>query len=80
MTIEVVRDALLWCWVINVGMLLFWSLMFLVARDWIYRLHSRWFKLSEESFNTIHYAGILFLKTTIFVFFLVPYIALWIVH
>ena len=80
MTVEVVRDALLWCFVINAGILLLWSLMILVARDWIYRLHSRWFKLSEESFDAIHYAGIVFYKTTIFVFFLVPYIALWIVR
>ena len=80
MTVEVVRDALLWCFVINVGILLLWSLLFMMAHHWIYRLHSLWFKLSEESFNAIHYTGILFYKTIIFVFFLIPYIALWIVH
>lgn len=80
MTVEVVRDALLWCFVINAGLLLFWSLLLMLAHDWIYRLHTRWIKLSEESFNAIHYAGIAFFKITIFVFFLVPYIALWMVR
>jgi hypothetical protein len=41
MTIEVVRRALLWCTVINYGILLMWFLVFILAHDWIYNLHGR---------------------------------------
>ena len=27
MTVEVIRDALLWCFIINAGVLLFWEVM-----------------------------------------------------
>src|SRR6516164_92649 len=58
MTIEVVRRALLWCTVINYGILLVWFLVFILAHDWIYNLHDRWFRLSVEQFDMLHYAGI----------------------
>ena len=79
MTVDIVRDALLWCFIINMGLLLLWFVMFMFAHDWIYRVHGRWFKLSVEQFDSIHYAGMAFYKTAIFVFNLVPYIALCIV-
>ena len=79
MTVDIVRNALLWCFIINMGLLLWWSVMFMFAHDWVYRFHGKWFKLSVEQFDSIHYAGIAFYKIAIFVFNLVPYIALCIV-
>ena len=79
MTIELVRDALLWCFIINIGILLYWFLFFTLAHDWVYQFHGKWFKLSVEKFDTIHYAGIAFYKICIFVFNIVPYFALCIV-
>ncbi len=79
MTIDLVRDALLWCFIINIGILLWWFLFFTLAHDWVYRFHGRWFKLPVEKFDTIHYAGIAFYKICIFVFNIVPYFALCIV-
>ena len=79
MTLELVRNTLMWCTVINFGLLIVWFVGFLVARDWIRRLHGKWFKLSEESFDVIQYAGMGIFKLLIFVFNLVPYIALLIV-
>ncbi len=79
MTFELVRDTLLWCTVINFGLLIVWFVGFLVARDWIRRLHGKWFRLSEESFDAIHYAAMAIFKLLIVVFNLVPYIALLIV-
>ncbi len=76
MTIDVVREALLWCFVINMGLLLWWFAIFTFAHDWVYRVHGKWFKLSVEQFDSIHYAGIAFFKIAIFVFNFVPYIAL----
>ncbi|MCP4252777.1 MAG: hypothetical protein GY775_05110 [Candidatus Scalindua sp.] len=79
MTIDLVREALLWCFIINIGILLWWFLFFTLAHDWVYRFHGRWFKLSVEKFDTIHYTGMAFYKICIFVFNIVPYFALCIV-
>ena len=79
MTIEIIRDALGWCSLINIGILLWWLLILTFAHDWIYRFHGKWFTLSKETFDTVHYAGIAFYKLSIILFNIVPYIALRIV-
>jgi len=79
MTIEIIRDALLWCVVINMGLLLWWFLLFMLAHDWMYRFHGKWFSLSTEKFDSIHYTGMALFKIGIFLFNLTPYLALRIV-
>ena len=79
MTVDILREVLGWCAVINMGLLLWWFLFFVFAHDWVYRMHSKWFKIQVETFNTIHYAGIAFYKIAIFVFIIIPYFALRIV-
>ena len=79
MTVQIVRDTLLWCSIINIAFLLWWFLVLTFAHDWVYRMHSKWFKLSPESFDAIHYAAIAFYKLCIFLFYIIPYIALHIV-
>ena len=79
MTVEILRDFLAWCSVINIGFLLFWVLWLMLAHDFVYRIHGKWFKMSVERFDAIHYAGIAFYKICIFVFNIVPYLALRIV-
>jgi len=80
MTIEIIRDALAWCSALNIGLLLFWVFWLTLAHDWVYRIHTKWFKLSIEKFDSIHYAGIAFLKICIFFFNIVPYLALRIIQ
>jgi hypothetical protein len=79
MTIDLVRDALLWCFIINIGILLWWFLFFALAHDWMYKIHGKWFKLSVDKFDAIHYAGMAFFKICIFLFNIAPYFALCIV-
>jgi hypothetical protein len=79
MTIETLRDMLGWCAVINLGLLVWWFFFITVAHDWTYRLHRRWYKLSEEAFDAIHYAGIGLFKLGVLLFNVVPYLALRIV-
>ncbi len=76
MTVEIIRDTLFWCSVINLGLLLWWGLIFVTAHDWVYQIHSRWFAITKENFDAIHYAGMAFFKIGIFMFNLVPYFAL----
>ncbi len=75
-TIDVVKNAFLWCFVFNMGLLLFWFLFLTLAHDWTYRMHSKWFNISVEKFDAMHYAGISLFKILIFAFNLVPYLAL----
>jgi hypothetical protein len=76
MNIETIRRVLLWCAVINYGILLIWFLVFMLAHDWMYRLHGRWFHLSVEQFDMLHYAGMSVYKLGIILLNLVPYFAL----
>ena len=80
MNIEITRDVLLWCTVINYGVLLLWFLIFIFAHDWMHRLHGRWFQLTVEQFDAIHYTGMAIYKIGIILFNLVPYLALLIVQ
>ena len=65
-----------WCLIINAGILVFWYIFYLAARDTIYRIHSRWFKLTEEKFASIHYRLMAQYKIAVIILNLVPLIAL----
>jgi hypothetical protein len=75
-SIEVTRNFLLWCTVINYGILLVWFLVFVFVHDWILRIHGRWFRLSRDQFDALHYAGMSIFKIEIILFNLVPFIVL----
>ena len=47
-----------------------------MGRDWTYGFHGKWFRLSAEDFDRVHYRGMLTFKLGIFLFNLVPYPAL----
>lgn len=79
MSIELTRTFLLWCTVINYGVLLVWFLFFVFARDGIQRIHGRWFRLSSDQFDALHYAGMAIFKIGILLFNLVPLVVLYIV-
>jgi hypothetical protein len=76
MTVEIVRQVLAWCSLINIVLLMAWFLGLVVARDWVHGLHGRWFRLTDEQFDAVHYAGMAFFKLTVLVFNIVPYLVL----
>lgn len=78
MSIEVTRSFLLWCTVINYGVLLVWFLVFVFAHEWIERIHGRWFRLSRDQFDALHYAGMSIYKIGIILFNLVPLAVLYV--
>ena len=79
MSATFVQDFLLWCLIINYGAMLLWFLVFRFAHKGLFKLHSRWFHLSEEHFDAIHYGGMAVYKIGILLFNLVPYVALLII-
>lgn len=74
-----VTKFLIWSTVINYAILFVWFGAFVFAHGPMYRLHTRWFKLSAETFDTLHYAGMGVYKICILMFNLVPLLAIWLV-
>jgi hypothetical protein len=75
MNLETLRHFLLWCTVIDYGILLLWSVLTMFAFGWMQRLSSRWYGVSAEQFYAINFAGIVFFKSAVILFNLVPLIA-----
>jgi hypothetical protein len=72
-----VEGVLLRCFIIGFVVLMIWFVFFLVAGGLIYDVHGSMFKeITDRQFEVIHYCGMGLTKLFIFVFFLVPYIAL----
>ena len=70
---------LLWCFVINYSILLVWFLMIFIAKDFVYNIHTKWFDISKEQFDSINYMWMGFYKLSIFIFNLAPYNAIQII-
>ncbi|PWK81540.1 DUF6868 family protein [Fulvimonas soli] len=67
---------LAWSLAANYLILLVWFLAFAFARNGLRRLHGRWFGLSDDTFDAIHYGGMAVYKIGILLFNLVPLVAL----
>lgn len=76
MTANQLKEILLWCVGTNYGTLLIWFGVFFFAHDWLFRVHTRWFKLSIETFDVLKYAGMAAYKIGVLLLHLAPLIAL----
>ena len=79
MTLDTLQAVLGWSSLINFSLLIWWAFFILLAHDWTYKMHSRFFTITKETFDTVHYAGMAFFKLAVLIFNLVPYIALRII-
>ena len=73
-----VEGVLLRCFILGFVVLIFWFVMFLVAGGLMHEVHKAIFgiTISRTDFNLMNDCGIGLLKLFIFVFFLIPYIAI----
>jgi hypothetical protein len=76
MSLEFARNFLLWCTIINYGILTVWFLFFVFAHDSLRRLHGRWFHLSHEQFDALHYMAMAIFKIGVLILNVVPLIVL----
>jgi hypothetical protein len=76
MDILTLRDFFMWCTIINGGLLIVSFLICGYAGDWVYKMHTRWFKIPRKSFDTILYCFLGAMKILVLTLNLVPYIAL----
>ncbi len=79
MNVLFIRQFLLYSLAVNYAILLGWFFAFVFAHEAMRKLHSRWFRLSPEQFDCVHYAGMAAYKIGIFLFNLAPLLALWLV-
>ena len=49
---------------------------FSCSPHWILRVHGRWFRLSRDQFDALHYGGMSIFKIGIILFNLVPFVVL----
>ena len=70
------RSILLYSTIINYAILIVWFVALIVAHNPLYRLHTKWFKLSPDAFDAIHYGGMSVYKIGIMLLNLVPLVAL----
>ena len=79
MDIATLTSFLGWCSVLNIALLLFWSLFFLAAPDLVYRLQKKFVSISRENFDLVMYAFLGLFKLLVLVLNVIPWIALRII-
>jgi len=48
MNIAEIREVLLWCAILNIGIVTVWAILILVAKGWLNGMVLRWFRVSAE--------------------------------
>jgi len=76
MDIQALTRFFMWCTIINGALLIFWTTIFILAPDPVYRMQTKWFTIPRETFNIIMYSFIGLFKIIFLFFNLVPYVAL----
>ncbi len=78
-TMQLVREFLWWCTALNLAMLTFAALALVLAGGPIKELHGGMFDLPADDLSRAYFQYLAQYKIAIFVFNLVPYLALTIV-
>lgn len=75
-TLAQLTELLGWASVLNIGMLIFASIMLVAFRSFITSLHSKMFGIAEQELSVIYFRYLANYKTLLFVVVLAPYLAL----
>jgi len=76
MDIQLLTTFFMWCTIINGGLLIFWTIMFMSAPNLVYSTQSKFFPIPRETFNVVMYSFLGLFKIIFLVFNVVPYFAL----
>lgn len=74
--LETLAKVLLRCWVIGFALMLFSTVVFLLAGQMVDELHGRWFGVTPHELDLIVYCGLGLLKLLLIVFFVLPWLAI----
>ena len=76
MTMYEIREMLGWCSAFNIVMLTVMFVLVTVMRPWVYKMHSKMFPITESQFNIAIYSFFGFYKVVVYVFNIIPWVAL----
>jgi len=76
MNLDVTRNFLGWCTMLNYTILIVWCLVYKLGHNWHYGITKRWFAISEEEYDKVNFRGVAVYKIAILLLNLVPYLAL----
>jgi hypothetical protein len=79
MNIQTMTSFFMWCTIINGALLILWTVLFLLAPNFIYRIQHRWFPIPRETFDVVIYSFLGCFKIVFIIFNLVPWISLLII-
>ena len=74
--IEIIKEFLGWCSILNIGLLIFTVIIFTFSIDIISQIHAKLFSLDKNSLPNLYFKWIAQYKILIIVFNIVPYFAL----
>ncbi len=75
-TLETEAELLRDCYGMGMILLAIWFLGWIFGRDWIHKIHSRFFQLPSPQFDLIHYSGMMFFKMLVLTLFFIPWLAI----
>ncbi len=76
MTVETLRHFFGWCAVINYAMLILWFVLHLAAHGFLTGLGQRFFSVRGEKYDSISLKAMFYLKLSIWLLNIGPYLAL----
>lgn len=79
MDIQTLTSFLLWCTIINGGLLILWVLAQIAIPNLVYKTQAAFFPMEKEKFNAVFYLFLGIYKIFFIVFNVVPLIALLII-
>ncbi|MCF6314676.1 MAG: hypothetical protein L3J39_19670 [Verrucomicrobiales bacterium] len=79
MTIEMLTEFFGWITIINMGLLMFTTVMILILKGVVIKIHSKMFGIVEQDLNRMYFEYLGRFKILVIVFNLTPYIALKII-
>ncbi len=80
MDIPTLTTFFMWCTIINLAIMIVWTVVLASAPNFMYRIQTKWFPMPQESFNVVVYSALAMYRIVFVVFNLVPYVALLIVQ
>lgn len=78
-TITTLQSFFMWCSIINIVLLIAMFLVLTLGKEWAYSIHSRWFDISHRTFDLVLYCFLGIYKLLVWVFCIIPWIALSII-
>ncbi|HXK49522.1 MAG TPA: hypothetical protein PKW56_03565 [Clostridiales bacterium] len=80
MDIQMLKEFFMWCSIISVSVMVFWTLVFMAIPDLVYKSQKWVFpKMTRDNFDLIIYCYIGIFKIFFIVFNLIPFLVLLII-